>query len=76
MLAENTVFEGSQLIKTADKQGRGQILNMAGQVCGIMFKHESEKNIICCRWYSMVRCDTSDNRNPQPEMIVLNARGN
>lgn len=58
MLAENTVFEGSQLIKTAEKQGRGQILNMAGQICGIMFKHESEKTLYVVGgtvWYDAVR---------------------
>ncbi len=43
VLQEDTVFEGIQLLKTKGEHGRGEILKLAGLVCGIVFKHQSEK---------------------------------
>ena len=45
VLQQDTVFEGIQLIKTKGEHGRGEILNLAGQVCGVVFKHPTEKTL-------------------------------
>ncbi|MGG7358645.1 MBL fold metallo-hydrolase, partial [Escherichia coli] len=42
VLQEDTVFEGIQLIKTKGEHGRGEILKLAGLVCGVVFKHSTE----------------------------------
>ena len=38
-------FESIQLVKTKGKHGRGEILNYVGNVCGIVFKHSTEKTL-------------------------------
>ncbi|MCI4060254.1 MBL fold metallo-hydrolase, partial [Bacillus cereus] len=40
VLTKDTVFEGIQLIKTKGEHGRGEILKLAGLVCGVVFKHQ------------------------------------
>lgn len=45
VLQEDTVFEGIQLIKTKGEHGRGEILKLVGQVCGVVFKHTNEKTL-------------------------------
>ncbi|MDE0584982.1 MBL fold metallo-hydrolase, partial [Planococcus sp. A6] len=42
VLGEDTSYEGISLIKTQGEHGRGEILKMAGLVCGVVFKHEDE----------------------------------
>ena len=74
ILKENTVFEGIQLIKTKDEHGRGEILQHAGQVCGVIFKHSKEKTLYFTGdtvWYEAVQ-ETIDTH--KPEIIVVNAR--
>lgn len=76
VLQEDTVFEGIQLIKTKGEHGRGEILKMAGHVCGVVFKHEDEKALYVAGdtvWYEEVE-KTIDAHNP--EVIVLNAGDN
>ncbi len=76
VLQEDTVFEGIQLIKTKGEHGRGEILQIAGQVCGIVFKHPSEKTLYVAGdtvWYGAVQ-DTIDTH--KPEIIVVNAGDN
>ena len=76
VLTENTVFEGIQLIKTAGEHGRGEILKMAGLVCGVIFKQESEKTLYVAGdtvWYDAVE-ETINTYNP--EVIVVNAGAN
>ncbi len=46
VLQEDTVYGGVQLIKTKGEHGRGEILKRTGLVCGIVFKHSSEKTYI------------------------------
>ncbi|CAH0299484.1 hypothetical protein SRABI80_04193 [Peribacillus frigoritolerans] len=74
ILKENTVFEGIQLIKTKGEHGRGEILQHAGQVCGVIFKHSKEKTLYFTGdtvWYEAVQ-ETIDTH--KPEIIVVNAR--
>jgi len=76
VLQENTVFEGIQLIKTKGEHGRGEILQLAGLVCGIVFKHPSEKTLYVAGdtvWYNAVQ-DTIHTH--EPEIIVVNAGDN
>lgn len=76
VLQEDTVFEGIQLVKTKGEHGRGEILNVAGQVCGIVFKHDSEKTLYVAGdtvWYDAVQ-DIIDTQ--KPEIIIVNAGDN
>jgi L-ascorbate metabolism protein UlaG (beta-lactamase superfamily) len=76
VLQEDTVFEGIRLIKTKGEHGRGEILKMAGLVCGIVFKHSSEKTLYVAGdtvWYDAVQ-EVIDTH--KPETIVVNAGDN
>ncbi|HZG73513.1 MAG TPA: MBL fold metallo-hydrolase [Chondromyces sp.] len=76
VLKEDTIFEGIQLIKTKGEHGRGEILKLAGLVCGVVFKHPDEKTLYVAGdtvWYEEVHkvIDTY-----KPEIIVVNAGDN
>ncbi|WP_050184371.1 MBL fold metallo-hydrolase [Domibacillus robiginosus] len=76
VLTENTVFEGIQLIKTKGEHGRGEILKLAGLVCGVVFKHPDEKALYIAGdtvWYDAVQ-EVIDTH--KPEVIVVNAGDN
>jgi L-ascorbate metabolism protein UlaG (beta-lactamase superfamily) len=76
ILQENTVFEGIQLVKTKGEHGRGEILKIAGLVCGVVFKHESEKTLYVAGdtvWYDAVQEVIETH---EPEIIVVNAGDN
>ncbi|WP_102027768.1 MBL fold metallo-hydrolase [Salirhabdus sp. Marseille-P4669] len=76
ILTEDTVFDGIQLKKTKGEHGRGEVLKMAGQVCGVVFTHESEKTLYIAGdtvWYDAVQGVIDIH---QPEVIVLNAGDN
>ncbi|HZH60343.1 MAG TPA: MBL fold metallo-hydrolase [Metabacillus sp.] len=76
VLSENTVFEGIQLTKTKGEHGRGEILKLAGNVCGVVFKHENEKTLYVAGdtvWYDAVQ-EVIDTH--KPEVIVVNAGDN
>lgn len=49
VLQEDSVFEGIRLIKTKGQHGRGEILKLAGNVCGIVFNHPDEKTLYVVR---------------------------
>src|SRR5690606_25770469 len=64
------------LIKTQGEHGHGDILKMAGLVCGVVFQHEDEKTLYVAGdtvWYEGVQ-EAIDAH--QPEIIVLNAGDN
>lgn len=76
VLQEDTVFEGIKLVKTKGEHGRGEILKMAGLVCGVVFKHPAEKALYVAGdtvWYQAVQkvIDTH-----KPEVIVVNGGDN
>jgi L-ascorbate metabolism protein UlaG (beta-lactamase superfamily) len=76
VLHEDTVFEGIQLIKTKGEHGRGEILKIAGLVCGVVFKHSTEKTLYVAGdtvWYDAVH-EVIDTH--KPEIIVVNAGDN
>ncbi|MEE4569892.1 MBL fold metallo-hydrolase [Paenibacillus polymyxa] len=75
-LTENTIFEGIQLIKTKGEHGRGEILKMAGLVCGVIFKQHDEKTLYVAGdtvWYDAVQ-EVIDTH--KPEVIVVNSGDN
>jgi L-ascorbate metabolism protein UlaG (beta-lactamase superfamily) len=76
VLQEDTVFEDIQLIKTKGEHGRGEILKLAGLVCGVIFKHQSEKTLYVAGdtvWYDEIQ-KTIDTH--KPEIIVVNGGDN
>ncbi|MFP3323277.1 MBL fold metallo-hydrolase [Planococcus sp. SIMBA_160] len=76
ILAEDTSFEGVRLIKTQGQHGRGDILNMTGLVCGVVFQHEDEQTLYVAGdtvWYEGVQQAIEDH---QPGIIILNAGDN
>jgi L-ascorbate metabolism protein UlaG (beta-lactamase superfamily) len=76
VLKEETVFEGIQLIKTKGEHGRGEIVKLAGLVCGVVFKHSTEKTLYVAGdtvWYGAVQ-DVIETH--KPEVIVVNGGDN
>lgn len=76
VLQEDTTFNGIQLIKTKGEHGRGEILKLAGQVCGVIFKHSSEKTLYVAGdtvWYEAVQ-EVIDTH--KPDVIVVNGGDN
>jgi L-ascorbate metabolism protein UlaG (beta-lactamase superfamily) len=76
VLKENTIFDGIQLIKTKGEHGRGEILKLAGLVCGVVLKHSTEKTLYIAGdtvWYEAVQ-EVIDAH--QPDIIVVNAGDN
>ncbi|MEK5212282.1 MBL fold metallo-hydrolase [Bacillus sp. FSL R5-0603] len=76
VLTKDTVFEDIQLIKTKGEHGRGEILKLAGLVCGVVFKHQREKTLYVAGdtvWYDAVQEEIDTH---QPEIIVVNGGDN
>ena len=76
VLQGETVYEGIQLIKTKGEHGRGEILKLAGVVCGVVFKHSNEKTLYIAGdtvWYDAVQEVIATNK---PEIIVVNGGDN
>jgi len=76
VLQTNSVFDEIELIKTKGEHGRGEILNLAGHVCGVVLKHPSEKTLFIAGdtvWYEAVQ-DTIETH--KPEIIVVNGGDN
>ncbi|MCA0981248.1 MBL fold metallo-hydrolase [Exiguobacterium aestuarii] len=76
VLTESTEFEGIHLVKTVGEHGRGDILSLTGQVCGVVFTHETEKTLYVVGdtvWYEGVAETIQSHR---PEVIVVNAGDN
>lgn len=76
VLDSDSSFEEIQLIKTAGEHGRGDILAMAGSVCGVVFKHTSETILYIAGdtvWYPVVEQNIQEHK---PEVIVVNAGDN
>src|SRR5690625_2540883 len=71
VLQKDTMFGDIQFIKTKGEHGRGPVLELAGQVCGVVFKHPSEKTLYLAGdtvWYDAVQ-EVIEAHNP--EIIVV-----
>ncbi len=76
VLKANTEFEGITLVKTRAQHGRGEILKRAGQVCGVVLKHPSEKTLYVAAdtvWFEGVQEAIDAHR---PDIIVVNGGDN
>lgn len=76
VLSEHSRFDDIQLIKTKGEHGRGEILKLAGEVCGIVMAHPSEKTLYVAGdtvWYDAVR-EVIETQNP--DIIVVNGGDN
>jgi L-ascorbate metabolism protein UlaG (beta-lactamase superfamily) len=76
VLKEDTVFEGIQLTKTKGEHGRGEMVKLAGNVCGVVFKHSSEKTLYVAG--DTVWCEAVQEviKTHKPEIIVVNGGDN
>lgn len=76
VLNEDTTLVDIQLIKTKGEHGRGPMVELAGLVCGIVFKHSTEKTLYVAGdtvWYEGVQ-EVIDTH--KPEIIVVNGGDN
>ncbi|KKI89456.1 hypothetical protein WQ54_26720 [Bacillus sp. SA1-12] len=76
VLQEETVFEEVKLIKTKGEHGRGEIVKLAGEVCGVVFKHPTEKTLYVAGdtvWYEAVQEVIETHKT---EIIVVNGGDN
>ncbi|MED4117200.1 MBL fold metallo-hydrolase, partial [Priestia megaterium] len=77
VLTKDTVFEGIQLVKTKGEHGRGEeLLKLMGEVCGVVFKHPSEKTLYVAGdtvWYEDVQKELDTH---EPDVIVVNGGDN
>lgn len=76
VLQENTIFGDIKLTKTKGEHGRGPLVELAGEVCGVVFSHLNEKTLYLAGdtvWYDAVE-EAIETHNP--EIIVVNAGAN
>lgn len=76
ILSENSTFEEIKLSRTKAQHGKGFILRLAGQVCGIVLRHPSEKTLYIAAdtvWYEEVEKTLNKFK---PEVIVVNGGDN
>lgn len=77
VLTKGTVFGGIQLVKTRGEHGRGEeLLKLMGEVCGVVFKHPSEKTVYVAGdtvWYEGVQEELDTH---EPDIIVVNGGDN
>jgi L-ascorbate metabolism protein UlaG (beta-lactamase superfamily) len=76
ILGENSNFGDIKLIRTKAQHGKGFILNLAGQVCGMVMQHPSEDTLYIAAdtvWYNEVEKTINTYK---PEVIVVNGGDN
>ncbi|MEN9908127.1 MAG: hypothetical protein RLZZ540_1276 [Bacteroidota bacterium] len=76
ILSENSTFEEIKLSRTKAQHGKGFILRLAGQVCGMVLRHPSEKTFYIAAdtvWYDEVEKTLGKFK---PEVIVVNGGDN
>jgi len=76
IMKEDTLFKGIKLTKTQGQHGRGDILQVAGAVSGVVFNHSTEKALYVAGdtvWYEGVQKELEIHK---PEIIILNGGDN
>ena len=76
ILSENSIFDDIKLSRTKAQHGKGFILKLAGQVCGMVLRHTSEKTLYIAGdtvYYEEVE-KTINKYNP--EVIIVNGGDN
>src|SRR5699024_4352496 len=72
----DTTFGDIKLTKTKGEHGRGELIELAGQVCGVVFKHPDEKTLYVAGdtvWNNLVQQEIETHK---PDIIVVNAGDN
>jgi L-ascorbate metabolism protein UlaG (beta-lactamase superfamily) len=78
VLEESNEFDGITMLKTPGQHGRGKVLEgpigeLLGKVCGVVFKHPSEKTLYIAGdtvWYQGV---DESLKKYDPDVVVLNS---
>jgi len=76
ILTDNSSFEDIKLSRTKAQHGKGFMLKLAGEVCGLVLNHSSEKTLYLAAdtvWYEGVQQEINKHR---PEVIVVNGGDN
>lgn len=76
ILTDSTKFHDISLIKVKGEHGRGDILKLTGEVCGVIFKHESEQTLYLAGdtiWYDEIEKNVLTH---SPSTIIVNAGDN
>lgn len=76
IMGENTLFEGIKLTKTQGHHGRGDALQVAGEVCGVVFNHSSEETLYIAGdtiWYEGIKKELETHK---PAIIIVNGGDN
>ncbi len=76
ILGKGSEFHEIKLIRTPGQHGRGEVLQVIGDVCGVIFSHPAEKTLYVVGdsvWYDGV---DEIIKTHQPEVIVVNGGGN
>lgn len=76
ILEEDTHFYGIRLAKTPGQHGTGKILLGAGNACGVIFQHPTEKILYIAGdtvWYEGIKQTV---RRYQPKVIIVNSGAN
>lgn len=76
ILGEDSNFEGVKLSRTKAQHGKGFILKLAGQVCGMVLQHPTEETLYIAAdtvWYEEVEKTINAYK---PEVIIVNGGDN
>lgn len=76
ILADGTMFHDIRLIKTPGEHGRGEILNIIGDVSGVILQHPQEEKLYIAGdtvWYSGIKNVLNTH---VPEIIIVNGGDN
>lgn len=76
LLSLDSKFHEIELTRTPGQHGRGDALQVIGDVCGVVFSHPDEKTLYIAGdtvWYGGV---DEIIKNHQPDVIVVNGGGN
>lgn len=76
ILGEDSNFEGVKLSRTKAQHGKGFILKLAGQVCGMVLQHPTEETLYIAAdtvWYGEVEKTINAYK---PEVIIVNGGDN
>lgn len=76
ILSLDSKFHEIELTRTPGQHGRGDVLKVIGEVCGVVFAHPDEKTLYIAGdtvWYEGV---DEIIKNHQPDVIVVNGGGN
>lgn len=76
ILGEDSNFEGVKLSRTKAQHGKGFILKLAGQVCGMVLQHPTQETLYIAAdtvWYEEVEKTINAYK---PEVIIVNGGDN